>query len=84
MDCKNLTQVRDYCDRRGYSTDYYILVDFSKLYEASVSGLVVTGMGTVLKVRGIDNLCCILVCDLKGTVFLQVESKAGRLADFLE
>ena len=30
VDCENLTQVRDYCDRRGYSTDYYILVDFSK------------------------------------------------------
>ena len=29
VDCENLTQVRDYCDRRGYSTDYYILVDFS-------------------------------------------------------
>ena len=21
VDCENLTQVRDYCDRRGYSTD---------------------------------------------------------------
>ena len=30
VDCENLSQVRDYCDRRGYSTDYYILVDFSK------------------------------------------------------
>ena len=30
VDCENLTQVRDYGDRRGYSTDYYILVDFSK------------------------------------------------------
>ena len=30
VDCENLTQVRDYCDRLGYSTDYYILVDFSK------------------------------------------------------
>ena len=30
VDCENLTQVRDYCDRWGYSTDYYILVDFSK------------------------------------------------------
>lgn len=30
VDCENLTQVRDYCDRRGYNTDYYILVDFSK------------------------------------------------------
>lgn len=29
VDCENLSQVRDYCDRRGYSTDYYILVDFS-------------------------------------------------------
>ena len=29
VDCESLTQVRDYCDRRGYSTDYYILVDFS-------------------------------------------------------
>ena len=29
VDCENLTQVRDYCDRLGYSTDYYILVDFS-------------------------------------------------------
>lgn len=29
VDCENLTQVKDYCDRRGYSTDYYILVDFS-------------------------------------------------------
>ena len=24
VDCENLAQVRDYCDRRGYSTDYYI------------------------------------------------------------
>lgn len=30
VDCENLTQVRDYCNRLGYSTDYYILVDFSK------------------------------------------------------
>lgn len=29
VDCEDLSQVRDYCDRRGYSTDYYILVDFS-------------------------------------------------------
>lgn len=29
VDCENLSQVRDYCERRGYSTDYYILVDFS-------------------------------------------------------
>lgn len=29
VDCENLSQVRDYCDRRGYSTDYYFLVDFS-------------------------------------------------------
>lgn len=29
VDCENLSQVRDYCDWRGYSTDYYILVDFS-------------------------------------------------------
>lgn len=29
VDCENLSQVRDYCDRRGYSTDFYILVDFS-------------------------------------------------------
>ena len=29
VDCENLSQVRDYCDRRGYSTDNYILVDFS-------------------------------------------------------
>ena len=29
VDCEDLAQVRDYCDRRGYSTDYYILVDFS-------------------------------------------------------
>ena len=26
VDCEDLSQVRDYCDRRGYSTDYYILV----------------------------------------------------------
>lgn len=30
VDCENLAQVRDYCERRGFSTDYYILVDFSK------------------------------------------------------
>lgn len=29
VDCEDLAQVRDYCERRGYSTDYYILVDFS-------------------------------------------------------
>ena len=29
VDCENLAQVRDFCERRGYSTDYYILVDFS-------------------------------------------------------
>ena len=29
VDCENLSQVSDYCDRRGYSTDYYILSDFS-------------------------------------------------------
>lgn len=29
VDCENLSQVRDYCKLRGYSTDYYILVDFS-------------------------------------------------------
>ncbi len=29
VDCEDLSQVRDYCDKRGYSTDYYILVDFS-------------------------------------------------------
>lgn len=29
VDCEDLSQVRDYCDRQGYSTDYYILVDFS-------------------------------------------------------
>lgn len=29
VDYENLSQVRDYCERRGYSTDYYILVDFS-------------------------------------------------------
>jgi len=29
VDCENLSQVRDFCERRGYSTDYYILVDFS-------------------------------------------------------
>ena len=23
VDCENLTQVRDYCDRRGYSTDIF-------------------------------------------------------------
>ena len=26
VDCEDLSQVRDYCDRQGYSTDYYILV----------------------------------------------------------
>lgn len=26
---EDLAQVRQYCERRGYSTDYYILVDFS-------------------------------------------------------
>ena len=29
VDPENIEQVRDYCERRGYSTDYYILVDFS-------------------------------------------------------
>lgn len=29
VDCENLSQVRDFCERRGYSTDYYVLVDFS-------------------------------------------------------
>ena len=29
VDCENLAQVEDFCKRRGYSTDYYILVDFS-------------------------------------------------------
>lgn len=29
VDCENLAEVRDFCERRGYSTDYYILVDFS-------------------------------------------------------
>ena len=29
VDCENLAQVRDFCERRGYSKDYYILVDFS-------------------------------------------------------
>lgn len=29
VNCENHTQVRDYCNRRGYSTDYYFLVDFS-------------------------------------------------------
>lgn len=30
VDCENLAQVRDFCERRGYSEDYYILVDFSR------------------------------------------------------
>lgn len=29
IDPEDIGQVRDYCKRRGYSTDYYILVDFS-------------------------------------------------------
>ena len=29
VDPENTAQVRDFCKRRGYSTDYYILVDFS-------------------------------------------------------
>ena len=29
VDPENTEQVRDYCERRGYSTEYYILVDFS-------------------------------------------------------
>ncbi len=29
VDCENLAEVRDFCERRSYSTDYYILVDFS-------------------------------------------------------
>ncbi len=29
IDCTDLSQVRDFCERRGYSTDYYVLVDFS-------------------------------------------------------
>ena len=29
VDPKSIEQVRDYCERRGYSTEYYILVDFS-------------------------------------------------------
>lgn len=29
VDCENLAEVRDFCERRGYSIDYYILVDFS-------------------------------------------------------
>lgn len=30
IDHQQLAKVRDYCQRRGFSTDYYILVDFSK------------------------------------------------------
>ena len=29
VDPESIEQVRDYCERRGYSTEYYILVDFS-------------------------------------------------------
>ena len=29
VDPENLEQVRDYCERRGYNTEHYILVDFS-------------------------------------------------------
>ncbi len=29
VDCEDLSEVKDYCERRGYSTDYYILVDAS-------------------------------------------------------
>lgn len=29
VDCEDLAQVKNFCERRGYSTDYYILVDFS-------------------------------------------------------
>ena len=29
VDCEDLSEVKDYCERRGYNTDYYILVDFS-------------------------------------------------------
>lgn len=29
VDCEDLSEVKDYCELRGYSTDYYILVDFS-------------------------------------------------------
>lgn len=36
VDCENLSQVRDYCERRGYSTDYYILVD--SLFHRARSG----------------------------------------------
>ena len=30
IDHEQLAQVRDYCERRGFSTDYYIMVDFSR------------------------------------------------------
>ncbi len=29
VDPENVEQVRDFCERRGYSTEYYVLVDFS-------------------------------------------------------
>ena len=29
VDPESIEQVRDYCERRGYNTEYYILVDFS-------------------------------------------------------
>ena len=30
VDHEELSQVKKYCEERGFSTDYYILVDFSK------------------------------------------------------
>ena len=37
VDHKDLAQVRDYCERKGFSTDYYILVDFSPPRASNVS-----------------------------------------------
>lgn len=30
VDHEELAQVREYCQERGFNTDYYILVDFSR------------------------------------------------------
>ena len=39
VDCENLSQVRDYCDRRGYSTDYYIMVCMAVAKETQMPSL---------------------------------------------